>query len=113
MAALLNLTPYVGPLMMAALLSMVGLSQFPTIGLALLPAAGYMGLHFLESQFATPIALGQTIKLNPLAIILWLMIWGWMWGILGLLLAVPMLVCVKIICSRVESLQGWASMLEK
>lgn len=113
MAALLNLTPYVGPLIMVGLLSMVGLSQFPSLGMAFLPAAGYLGLHLLESQMATPLALGQTIDLNPLAIILWLMIWGWMWGILGLLLAVPMLVCVKIICSRVEGLHGWAVMLEK
>jgi predicted PurR-regulated permease PerM len=113
LAALLNLTPYVGPFIMAALLAMVGLSQFPTLGAAVLPAAGYLGLHMLESQFATPLALGRTVNLNPLAIILWLMIWGWMWGILGLLLAVPMLVCVKIVCSRVEGLQGWAIMLEK
>lgn len=113
LAALLNLTPYVGPLIMVGLLSMIGLSQFPSLGEAFLPAAGYMGLHLLESQMATPLALGHTINLNPLAIILWLMIWGWMWGILGLLLAVPMLVCLKIICSRVEGLQGWAVMLEK
>jgi predicted PurR-regulated permease PerM len=113
LAALLNLTPYVGPLIMAALLALVGLSQFPSLGAAILPAAGYLGLHMLESQVATPLALGRTINLNPLAIIVWLMIWGWLWGILGLLLAVPMLVCLKIICSRVEGLQTWALMLEK
>lgn len=113
LAALLNLTPYVGPMAMAALLFLVGLSQFPTIGAAVLPAAGYLGLHALESQVATPLALGRTINLNPLAIILWLMIWGWLWGILGLLLAVPMLVCLKIVFSRVESLQNWAVLLEK
>jgi predicted PurR-regulated permease PerM len=113
LAALLNLTPYVGPLSMAALLALVGLYQFPSLGSAFLPAAAYLGLHLLESQFATPLALGRTINLNPLAIILWLMIWGWMWGILGLLLAVPMLVCLKIICSRVDGLQHWAIMLEK
>ena len=113
LAALLNLTPYVGPIAMAAMLSLVGLSQFPTLGAAFLPAAGYLGLHLLESQLATPLALGSTIKLNPLGIIIWLMIWGWMWGILGLLLAVPMLVCFKIICSRVDGLHHWAVMLEK
>ena len=113
LAALLNLTPYVGPLIMAALLALVGLSQFPSLGSAALPAVGYLGLHLIESQLATPLALGRTINLNPLAIILWLMIWGWMWGILGLLLAVPMLVCVKIVCSHVEGLHGWAIMLEK
>lgn len=113
LAALLNLTPYVGPMAMAGMLALVGLSQFPSIGVAFLPAAGYLGLHLLESQLATPLALGSTINLNPLAIILWLLIWGWMWGILGLLLAVPMLVCTKVVCSRVEGLHHWAIMLEK
>jgi predicted PurR-regulated permease PerM len=97
----------------AGLLFLVGLSQFPTIGSAVLPAVGYLVLHTLESQIATPLALGRTINLNPLAIIIWLIIWGWLWGILGLLLAVPMLVCLKIVCSRVESLQSWAVLLEK
>lgn len=113
LAALLNLTPYVGPLIMASMLALVGLSQFPNLGAAALPAVGYLGLHLLESQVATPLALGQTVKLSPLAIILWLMIWGWMWGIIGLLLAVPMLVCIKTVCSRVEGLENWAILLEK
>ena len=112
-AALLNLTPYVGPMVTAGLLFLVGLSQFPTIGSAVLPAVGYLVLHTLESQIATPLALGRTINLNPLAIIIWLIIWGWLWGILGLLLAVPMLVCLKIVCSRVKNLQNWAALLEK
>ncbi len=112
-AALLNLTPYVGPMVTAGLLLLVGLSQFPTIGAAVLPAIGYLGLHTLESQIATPLVLGRTINLNPLAIIIWLIIWGWLWGILGLLLAVPMLVCLKIVCGRVEGLQNWAALLEK
>ena len=73
---------------------------------ALLPAAGYLGLHLLESQMATPLALGHTINLNPLAIILWLMIWGWMWGIVGLLLAVPLLVVMKIACDRIPPLSS-------
>ena len=112
-AALLNLAPYVGPLLMAGLLCMVGLSQFPSLGAAVLPAAGYLTLHLMEGQVLTPLTLGKTINLNPLAIILWLMIWGWLWGILGLWIAVPMLVTFKIFCSRIEGMESWAIMLEK
>ena len=65
LAALLNLTPYVGPMVMAGMLALVGLSQFPTIGAAFLPAAGYLGLHLLESQLATPLALGTTATMPP------------------------------------------------
>ncbi|MEO7916235.1 MAG: AI-2E family transporter [Dokdonella sp.] len=112
-AALLNLAPYVGPVLMTGLLCMVGLAQFPSLGAAVLPAAGYLGLHLMESQVVTPLALGKTINLNPLAIILWLMIWGWLWGIVGLLIAVPMLVTFKIFCSRTEGMESWAILLEK
>lgn len=112
LAAALNLTPFVGPLIMAMLLSLVGLSQFDTIGAALLPAAGFVVLHALESNLLTPMVLGRTMRINPLAIILWLLLWGWVWGVMGLLVAVPMLVCLKIVASRVEAWQGWSKLLE-
>lgn len=112
LAAALNLTPFVGPLIMAMLLSLVGLSQFDTLGAALLPAAGFLVLHALESNLLTPMVLGRTMRINPLAIILWLLLWGWLWGVVGLLVAVPMLVCLKIVASRVEAWQGWSKLLE-
>ena len=112
LAAALNLTPFVGPLIMAMLLSLVGLSQFDTIGAALLPAAGFLVLHAFESNLLTPMVLGRTMRINPLAIILWLLLWGWLWGVVGLLVAVPMLVCLKIVASRVEAWQGWSKLLE-
>ena len=112
LAAALNLTPFVGPLIMAMLLSLVGLSQFDTMGAALLPAAGFLVLHALESNLLTPMVLGRTMRINPLAIILWLLLWGWLWGVVGLLVAVPMLVCLKIVASRVEAWQGWSKLLE-
>ena len=112
LAAALNLTPFIGPLVMAVLLALVGLSGFDTLGDAFLPAAGYLLLHGLESQLLTPLVLGRTMRINPLAIILWLMVWGWLWGVVGLLVAVPMLVCLKIVAARVEGWQPWARMLE-
>ena len=79
---------------------------------ALVPAAIYLGLHTLEGQIVTPIVLGKRMALSPLVLILALMVFGWLWGIVGLLLAVPLLVCVKIVLTRVDGMDGWARLLE-
>ena len=77
-----------------------------------MPAGIYLGLHTLEGQILTPIVLGRQMRLSPLVLILALMLFGWLWGIVGLLLAVPLLVCVKIVLGRIEGLEGWATLLE-
>ena len=79
---------------------------------ALAPAAIYLGLHTLEGQIVTPIVLGRRMALSPLILILALMVFGWLWGIVGLLLAVPLLVCVKIVLTRIDGFEGWARLLE-
>ncbi|HET7125681.1 MAG TPA: AI-2E family transporter [Lysobacter sp.] len=111
MAALLNFAPYVGPLIgIVVMLAMGFLTYDPWQ--SLVPSAIYLGLHTLEGQLVTPIVLGRRMALSPLLLILALMVFGWMWGILGLLLAVPLLVCVKIVLSRLDGMEGWARLLE-
>lgn len=112
MAALLNYAPYVGPLIGMLVMLLMGFVAFDDLWQSVLPAAIYLGLHTLEGQLVTPIVLGARMALSPLVLILALMVFGWLWGIVGLLLAVPLLVCVKIVLSRVEGLEGWARLLE-
>ncbi|WP_374556224.1 AI-2E family transporter [Thermomonas sp.] len=112
MATLLNFAPYVGPLIGIVAMLLMGFSMFDEPLRALLPSAIYLGLHTLEGQIVTPIVLGRRMALSPLVLILALMVFGWLWGIVGLLLAVPMLVCVKIVLSRLDGMDGWARLLE-
>ena len=110
--AILNFAPYVGPLIGIVAMLLMGFSTINEPLRALLPAAVYLGLHMLEGQIVTPIVLGRRMALSPLMLILALMVFGWMWGIVGLLLAVPMLVCVKIVLARLDGMEGWARLLE-
>ena len=111
MAALLNFAPYVGPLIGIALMLLMGFVTFDGLK-SMLPAGIYLVLHTLEGQLITPIILGRQMRLSPLVLILALMVFGWLWGIIGLLLAVPLLVCVKLVLARVEGMEGWARLLE-
>ncbi len=111
MAALLNYAPYVGPLVGIAIMLLIGLIEFDGAR-ALAPAGIYLLLHTLEGHIITPIVLGRRMRLSPLVLILGLMVFGSMWGIAGLLLAVPLLVCVKLVLERTEGMEGWARLLE-
>ncbi|HZH44892.1 MAG TPA: AI-2E family transporter [Lysobacter sp.] len=112
MAALLNFAPYVGPLIGILVMLGMGLLAFDELWRSLLPASIYLTLHTLEGQLLTPIVLGRRMALSPLVLILALMVFGWLWGIIGLLLAVPLLVCVKLVLTRLDGMSGWARLLE-
>jgi len=112
MVALLNFAPYVGPLIGLLAMLLVGFITFDGLWPSLMPAAAYLVLHTIEGQVVTPIVLGRRMALSPLVLILALMLFGWLWGIIGLLLAVPLLVCVKLVLARVEGMEGWARLLE-
>ena len=67
--------------------------------------------RFLTAEVVTPMVLGRGLQLNPVAIFVAIMLWGWLRGIVGVLLAVPLLVSFKIVCERVEPLHGAAEFL--
>lgn len=104
MALLLNFIPYFGPLCMTLLFVLLGLLTHAKIGAALTPAGVFAALVIVEGQFLTPLVLGRRMKINPLMILLWLMLLGWLWGAIGIVIAVPLLVALKIVCQRIE---GW------
>jgi len=90
LAALLNYIPYIGPAFMTLTLFGVGLVTFPSLGYALLPPAAFVALTTIEGQIVTPTVLGRRLTLNPLAVLLALAFWAWLWGPMGAFLAVPL-----------------------
>lgn len=92
---LLNFIPYLGPALMLGIIGMVGLTTFDTIGHALLPVIGVFGLNVIESQFVLPFVVGRRAETSPLTIFLAVAFFGWMWGMLGSVLAVPTVIIAK------------------
>ncbi|MFO0991305.1 MAG: AI-2E family transporter [Hyphomicrobiales bacterium] len=110
-AAILNFIPYVGALIGLGMIAIVALLSFNTLGQALIPPLLYLGLHIAEGQFLTPIIIGRRLELNSVAILIALALWSWMWGIVGAVIAVPLLVCVKVFCDHFDGLTGFGEFL--
>ncbi len=111
MVAILNFVPYVGALTSMAILGMVAVETFDSFAMALAAPVILLVLVALTAEVVTPMVLGRGLLLNPVAIFIAIMLWGWLWGIVGVLLAVPLLASFKIICERVEPLHGVAEFL--
>jgi len=113
LVAVLNFVPYFGPVVGIVLLGAVGLLSFESGYQAFLPAAWYLLLHLLESNFITPQLLGRRLTLNPVAIFVSLMFWTWLWGVPGALLSVPILVSLKVVCDRVPAMSSLGELLSQ
>ena len=95
--AVLNYIPYLGPIAAALLLFVGGLMSFPDVWSALLPPAIFLAMHTVEANAVTPLIVGKKIEVNPLLILVALSFWAWVWGTVGALLAVPLLIIIKTI----------------
>jgi predicted PurR-regulated permease PerM len=110
-AFLLNYVPILGPLFGVGILFLAGLLTFDPFWQAVLPAAIYLVIHFIEGESVTPMLLARRFILNPVLVIVALVFWYWMWGVAGALLAVPMLATFKIVCDRIRPLMAFGHFL--
>ncbi|MFG3597479.1 AI-2E family transporter [Bradyrhizobium sp. RDI18] len=97
LAAILNFIPIIGPVAMFAVLVVVGLVAFPTIGAGLLAPAMFAVMTFLEGHFLTPTIVGRRLALNALAVFLAVAFWTWLWGPMGAFLSSPLLIVALIV----------------
>ena len=104
-AGVLNLVPYIGNVIITAGSAMVGFLQFGTLEMALLVAGISLVINSIEGFLLTPWLTSRASKMNPVAIFVGVLAWGWLWGAWGLLLGVPILMVIKAICDRVDDLK--------
>ncbi|MEZ2328869.1 AI-2E family transporter [Mesorhizobium sp. RCC_202] len=103
-AALLNFLPYVGALITILLVAIIALISFDTISYALLAPAIVLLCDVVEGQFVTPMVVGRRLEINAVAIFIAIAFWSWLWGFVGALMAVPLLVVIKVFCDHFEGL---------
>ena len=109
LVALLNFVPYIGAGTSALLLLLAGMAFTASTGQAFLLMACFLGITFFEGQLLNPLLVGKRLALNPTVVFIALLFWGWLWGIGGMLLAVPLLIIIKKFADQTP---GWEAVAE-
>ena len=110
-AGLLNIVPYLGAMLTLVILAVAAITVFDTMQQALMIPAAFLVLNILESNVVTPALMGRQFPLNTVALFVGIMFWGYIWGIAGAILAVPMMVTLKILCDHIPSLRSFGEFL--
>jgi len=99
-AAMLNYVPYLGPALMTGLLLLAGSMAFGSNAQMFGPPAAFVLFHAIESNLVTPWVIGRRLRLAPLSVFVSVMVWGWLWGVAGAFVAVPVLLGLRTVCKR-------------
>ena len=111
MAGLLHIIPYFGPLLITIATGLVAFLQFESLEMVLLVMSTSLGIATLVGTFVTTWMTGRIARMNPTAVFVSLLFWGWLWGVWGLLLGVPIIVIVKVVAERVQGMEVVAELL--
>jgi predicted PurR-regulated permease PerM len=110
-AGVLNFVPYIGSILFIVGSAVVALLQFGTLESALLVAGASLALHTFTGYVITPWLTSRAGRMNAVTVFVGVLTWGWLWGLWGLLLGVPILMIVKAVCDRVDDLKPVGELL--
>lgn len=110
-AFFLNYLPFVGSLIGTVSAAIIGVLTFHQLEWAILPPLAYFSITTIEGHFITPTVLGHHLELNPVTILLSIALWGFLWGVAGVILAVPILIIVKVVCDNIPTLAPFGEFL--
>jgi predicted PurR-regulated permease PerM len=108
-----NMIPYLGPVIVTGGTGLVGFLQFGTVSMALAVAGISLVITTLEGYLLTPWLTGRASRMNAVMVFVGVLFWGWLWGVWGLLLGVPIMMMIKALCDRVEDLKPVGELLGK
>jgi predicted PurR-regulated permease PerM len=110
-SVVLNFLPYIGAVVGVGVTAVVAFVHFDGLTAALLPPLAYLACTIVEGNVVTPLVLGRRLELNTVALFVGVAFWGFVWGIVGVFLAVPLLVVLKVFCDHFPGLSGLGEFL--
>ena len=111
LAFVFNFIPYVGSVVISMAAMVIGFSQFGSFEMTILIASIMLLINVIEGYIVTPLLTSRANRMNPVAVFVGVLAWGWLWGVWGLFLGVPILVVIKTVCDRVDGLKAVGELL--
>ena len=110
-AGILTSVPYVGPVAVTITISLIAFAQFDSVASATKIGLFLTVIFSLEGLLVKPAIMGKAARINGVAMFVSLLFWSWVWGLIGVLVAVPIMMVIKSVCDRVESLRSVGELL--
>jgi predicted PurR-regulated permease PerM len=107
----LNFIPYLGPFVSLCLLTAASAAHFSELSEIMLLPLAFCGITLVEGQVLTPMIVGRSVELNPEVVFVGLLLWFWIWGIPGMIVAIPILIIAKVWAEHTEAMAAWAEFL--
>ena len=108
----LEFIPYIGGAILVVVLTIGALASFDSVGHAIMVPLSYLIISAVQNNLASPILYGSRLKLNPVAVLIAVLFWGFLWGAIGAILAVPIVAAIKILCDHIDALASLGKFLE-
>jgi predicted PurR-regulated permease PerM len=109
---MLEFIPYIGGAVLVVILTIGALASFDSVGHAVLVPISYLVISAVQNNLASPILYGNRLKLNPVAVMIAVLFWGFLWGAIGAILSVPIVAAIKILCDHIDALSSLGKFLE-
>ena len=113
LSGILNSIPYVGAIVVSVGIALIAFLQFGTLSATVQISSVVLIITSLEGFLLTPSLMGKAARINGVAMFLSLLFWSWLWGIIGMIVAVPIMMALKTICERVDGLHAIGEMLDE
>lgn len=110
-AGILNLVPYIGSIVVTGGAALVAFLQFGEVNMALAVAGASLLINTIEGNLLVPLLTSKASRMNPVAVFIGVLAWGWLWGVWGLLLGIPIMMVIKAVCDRVDDLKPVGELL--
>lgn len=110
-AFVFNFVPYIGAVLGVLVATVIGIVTYDEIGAALIAGGVYMALTSFEGQFVTPYAVGRSLKLNTVVVFIAVAFWGWMWSVIGMIVAMPILIALRAFSEHIPTLYSLGDFL--